>query len=104
MGGDPQNIAPGAPGRIRRQWIVTGLQDTLSTRVVTRSILVDCVDQDIGVEDQHSPLVEKPIQLVAVGDVNPEPPASPGRQWRQGVRDLRVWSGVRENPPKPSFH
>ena len=104
MGGDPQKLVTDPPSQIRRRWVVAGLQDTLSTWVVIRRIFVDFVDQDIGVKDQHSPLVEKSVEPFAVGDVNPEPPASPGRQRWQGVRDSGAWSGVRENPPEPRFH
>ena len=56
-----------------------------------RRILVDGIDEHIGIEDQHSRFVQHLIERLAVGDIDPEASASPGRKRGQGLRGPSDW-------------
>ena len=49
-------------------------------------MLVAGIDEHVGIQEQHSRFVQRLMECLAVGDVDSETSASPGRKRGQGIQ------------------
>ena len=79
MGADPQELVADVPGKERRRGIAARVVQAAEARRPKVRVLVGRMQEHVGVEDEHLLFFHRPVERIAVRDVDQRAAAVPGR-------------------------